>query len=92
MYNRSIQDTTLTKANNMNDFDMNDDVINNILYVVEDNDFQTVSAFADFQGGLHFVMEVCHNELWRDGIYHDDLDEAIEWLFEREQRLSRLNG
>jgi len=76
----------------MNDFNMNDDVINNILCVVEDYDFQTVSAFAEFQGGLHFVMEVVHNELWADGIYHDDLDEAIEWLFDRDERMSRLNG
>ena len=70
-------------------YKMNDGVINNILVIVEDYGFQTVSAFAEFQGGLHFVMEVVHNELWVDhGIYHDDLDEAIEWLFNRDQRLS----
>ena len=74
-------------------FKMNDDVINNILATIEDYGYDTVSAFAEFQGGLHFVMEVVHNELWNDhGIYHDDLDEAIEWLQDREQRLERVKN
>lgn len=74
-------------------YKMNDEVINNILAITEDRDFETVSEWAEFEGGLHFVVEVIGNTLWVDyDLYYDDLEEACEWLLEREQRMSRVNG
>lgn len=74
-------------------YKMNDDVINNILAITEDRDFETVTEWVEFEGGSHFVVEAIGNELSVEyDLYHDDLEEACEWLLEREQRMSRVNG
>ena len=74
-------------------FKMNSEVVNNILAITEDRGFETVSEWAEFEGGLHYVVETIGNELWLDyDLYYDNLEEACEWLQDREQRLERLES
>ena len=37
-------------------YKMNDDVINNILAITEDRDFETVTEWVKFEGSSHFVV------------------------------------
>ncbi len=74
-------------------YKMNDEVINNILAITEDYGCATVSEWAEMEDGLHYVVEVINNVLWMDyDLYYDDLEEACEWLQERENRLQRLEA
>jgi hypothetical protein len=74
-------------------FKMNDELVNNILAITEEHGFETVSDWAEFEGGLHFVVETIQNELWLDyDLYYDDLEDACDWLQSREQRLERLEN
>jgi len=86
-------------------FKMNDDIINNILLCVEEQGFDTVTAWSKFEGGLHFVHEsIAYTMLMDYGIIYDyydcddeehnvdELGDALEWLQDREQRLERLEN
>lgn len=79
------------------------DIINNILFCVEENDFDTVTAWSKFEGGLHFVHDSISYTLLMDyGIIYDyddcddeeynvdELGDALEWLLDREERKERL--
>ena len=59
----SITNTTLTKANNMYIFKMNEEIINNILFCVEQEGFDTLSAWVKFEKGLHFVHDAIAHTL-----------------------------
>lgn len=79
------------------------DIINNILFCVEESGFDTVTAWVKFEGGLHFVHESIDYTMLMDyGIIYDYCDcddeeynvdevgDALEWLLDREERKERL--
>ena len=49
--------TTTTTENKMYIFKMNEEIINNILFCVEQEGFDTLSAWVKFEKGLHFVHD-----------------------------------
>ena len=103
MYNRSMTNNNTTRENNMYIFKMNEEIINNILFCVEQEGFDTLSAWVKFEKGLHFVHgAIAHTLLMDYGIIYeyqdnededydaDELGDALEWLLDREERKQRL--
>lgn len=101
-YNGDIQNNT-TRENNMYIFKMNEEIINDILFCVEQEGFDTLSAWVKFEKGLHFVHDAIAWTLLMDyGIIYayqdngdeeydeDELGDALEWLLDREERKERL--
>ena len=89
--------------NKMYIFKMNEEIINNILFCVEQEGFDTLSAWVKFEKGLHFVHgAIAHTLLMDYGIIYeyqdnddedydaDELGDALEWLLDREERKERL--